>query len=79
MGTIKVCAWCGSYGGEIPGPETEVSHGMCATCLHESTDWRLPAPKSSKPRAPKISRHRGAVNLIAPEHDIARPKDGRVI
>jgi len=75
----RVCAWCGRLGSDLAGPQSETTHGMCAPCVREWKDWRVPAQETRRQRAERFASSRGATEPPGLEIDTARSTNGRVI
>jgi hypothetical protein len=77
VSTRRVCAWCGRFESEMTGAQSEITHGMCATCVRERKCWDLPAPEMRRQCAAQAVRRDGVPELSEPEIDTARPTNGR--
>ena len=94
MSMRRVCAWCGSLEaeetgmnleGEMMGAHLEITHCMCANCVHEWKGCAASELKVRRQRTAQIARRHktpsshgleaGASGLGS---DTARPGNGRV-
>jgi hypothetical protein len=78
MSIHRVCAWCGSYEGEIAGARSEITHCICATCVDEKRYCDAPVLKARGRRATRVTRRHEAQGLSGLESDTARPTNRRV-
>jgi hypothetical protein len=76
MSMRRVCAWCGSIEadstgvnieGEMAGTQSEITHCMCATCVHEWKGCAASALKVRRQRTAQIARRHEAPSPLGLE------------
>jgi hypothetical protein len=58
VSTRRICAWCGRFESETTGAQSEITHSMCTTCVHEKKYESAPALKTrGQTAAQAVLRH----------------------